>query len=298
MREYLDKNIYYGEIKLWCGARKDKAIGVVVEAKADELFFRKLFVDATVFFPVDGSTNVKNVICEAEKNSITGVVGIIDADFRRFTNEKIESNQIFFTDGHDIEMMTVNSEAWNNIIDFYKSKEKLDTFEKRNGTPLKEYILNIAKPIASVRFLNLIEKLELKFKTLPNKKGKKKQEYNFIDYHKFIETNTLEIDKEKMLKVIENKSEKQGFLTNSTLLKEKIKTIEEENYELIEFCNGHDFMNILSIALKKVIGNKVISGKDLEEQFIIAYRFDDFKKTKLYLSLANWNEENKEFILW
>lgn len=60
MREYLDDKDYYGEIKFWLSARKEKSVGVVVEAKADELFFRKFFSNDTVFFPADGFPNIKS----------------------------------------------------------------------------------------------------------------------------------------------------------------------------------------------------------------------------------------------
>ncbi len=295
MRKYLKKNDYYDEIKLWHKTKENNAVvGVVVEAKPDKLFFRKFFSDITVFFPVDGAGNVKDIISEVEKDKLEGIVGIIDADFTRITNEIIKSNKIFHTDCHDVEMMMVNSEARNNVISFYMDKDKLKAFENKKQAKLKNIILNTARPIASVRFLNFTDRLGLKFKTL----NKKRQEYNFIDYHKFIDKNTLDIDKKIIQKIIENKSMKQGFLTNSTLLKEKISAIEKENYDLLEFNNGHDLINILSIALKKVISNKVISSKNLEDQFIIAYRFSDFKATELYLSLADWVKINNEFVLW
>jgi len=67
----------------------------VVEAKADELFFRKFFSNDTVFFPVDGFPNVKSVLSETERNEIPGIFGIIDADFRRITKEKVEPENIF-----------------------------------------------------------------------------------------------------------------------------------------------------------------------------------------------------------
>jgi len=72
---------------------------------------------------------------------------------------------------------------------------------------LKEYIFDLSKQIACVRFLKIEAGLDLKFKTL-SKKGKGT---DFIDYHKFIDKNSLTIDKDKMLTVIENKSQKQGF---------------------------------------------------------------------------------------
>ncbi len=294
MRKYLDKNDYYGEIVFWLSARKEKSIGVVVEAKADELFFRKFFSDDTVFFSVDGFPNVKSVLSETEKNKIPGILGIMDADFRRITKEKVESENIFLTDGHDVEMMTINSPAWDNIINYYKDEDKLREFERNKKISLKEYIFDLSRQVACVRFLKLEAGLDLKFKTL----SQKGDGYNFIDYHKFIDKDRLTLDKDKMLEVIENKSQKQGFFKNNPKLKQRIEAICKENYDLKEFCNGHDFMNILSLAFRKVISNQTISGKNIEERFVIAYRFDDFKLTNLYISLLNWEKDNYDFVLY
>ncbi|OQX97671.1 MAG: hypothetical protein B6I24_07940 [Bacteroidetes bacterium 4572_128] len=125
MRKYIDKNYIYGEIKLWKNSRKNNAVGVAVEAKADELFFKKFFSKNTSFFKTDGFSNLLEVIKKINKNNDKGFIGIIDADFRRIENEKIIFDNIFITDGHDIEMMTINSQAWNGVFNFHVDQNKL-----------------------------------------------------------------------------------------------------------------------------------------------------------------------------
>ena len=59
-----------------------------------------------------------------------------------------------------------------------------------------------------------------------------------------------------------------------------------------EFCNGHDVLNIFSLALEEAVSNKKSStkvhGHDLETHLMIAYRFEDFQKTQLYQDLLAW----------
>ena len=130
MRKVLDKNDRFGEVKLWCDARKESVVGVLVEAKSNEILFRKFFLENTTFFPTDGHPNLLEVICEVEKYNIDGLIGIIDSDFRRISNENIESDLVFMTDGHDTEMMIINSPAWENVINLYVDKKKLRAFIK------------------------------------------------------------------------------------------------------------------------------------------------------------------------
>ena len=76
-----------------------------------------------------------------------------------------------------------------------------------------------------------------------------------------------------------------------------INDFQKEQYDLLEFCNGHDITNLLALALRKTIGNKTIQGIEIENQLIIAYRFEDFIKTNLYKELLDWERTNKLFKL-
>lgn len=292
MRNLIDKNYIYGEIKLWKSSRKQNAVGAIVEAKADELFFRKFFSKNTSFFKTDGFPKLFETIKEIDKNNDTGFIGIIDADFRRIDNEKVIFENVFLTDGHDIEMMTINSPAWNEVVDFHTDRSKLNKFENSKKTNFKEHIFNLSKQIACVRYLSKKQNLELIFRTF------KKEKPSFIDYSKFINIENLDIDTKMMILVIENKSSKHKLFENKPDLKLNLTKICEKNYEISEFCNGHDILNILAFSFKKAVASKNIAGTDIENQLIIAYRYDDFKKTELYKSLRNWEIKNSEYSLF
>lgn len=289
MREDINKNDYYGQIKLWKSGRKADSVAILVESKNDEIFFRKLVNEKTAtIFSVSGYQNVIDVLNKIqEKDKFNFVIGVIDADFRRITNENLGLKTIFFTDGHDLEMMTIKSEVWELVINQYKDKDKLDSFEKSKGN-IKDFLLKLSKEVANVRFLNHTEKLGLIFKSVDKKNGN----YNFINYADFIDKNTLAFNKNNMLKTIENKSEKQKFFSNNPNHTNRLVEITNENYDLYDFCNGHDFMNILALSFEKAIGSKKISGKELENFFCGSYRSSDFQKTQLYLSLTNWEKAN------
>ncbi|MEM7182582.1 MAG: DUF4435 domain-containing protein [Spirochaetota bacterium] len=297
MREFLDQTDYYGQIKFWLNARnskKENSVAVVVESATDASLFRKFFSHNTFLVPADGNENVKTVMSQISKENIEEVIGIIDADFQRIENQldDLPANT-FLTDGHDLEMMMVVSPAWDNVVEVLVNPEKLTSFEKQTSDDIKSHLLKLASSIASVRLYNHRQDLGLIFKTFHKKNG----EYKFIEYSKFITGNLLELNWDKMLQTIENKSNKPNFLTTNDDHKEEINKIAQENHDWLEFCNGHDFLNILAIALSKAIGNKKVSGKDLSESFIIAYRMDDFKQTQLYASLVIWNQSHK-FTLW
>ena len=290
MRNSLDKNHYEGEVRLWKNARKDGTVAVIVEGKSDELFYQKFFDEHTTFFSVDGFKNVIDVVKSIE-NDINEAIGIIDADFRHCTKEEFHYENIFLTDYHDIEMMMISTNAWNEVVNFHSSKTKLKAFQAKHSKLLRDFIIEMAKPLAALRYLNNLKNIGLIFKTYS------KSKFDYIDYSKFIDQNDFVINIEHMIGTVENKSQKQNYFKNNPQLIAEFNTILNSNFNLLDFCNGHDILNILSLALKKAIGKKNISGDELEEFFIVAYQYDDFIKTVLYSNLKNWELNKTGLIL-
>lgn len=288
MRELIN---YTDEVRMWKSGRKEGTVIAIIEAKSDERFFKKFFNTNTVFFPVDGFQNVINVIADIEKD-VAGILGIIDADFRNYTGEKLTSENLFMTDFHDIEMMTIASNVWHEVVSYYSQTEKLVKFEQTNRKSLREYLLEIAKPIADIRFLNHQHNLGLTFKT------RSKDKYIWLDYGKFIDEKKFNIVHKQLLKVVEDKSQKLHFFKRNPHLETELANLAKIACSLYQFCNGHDVMNILALALKKMIGKTDISGQELESYFIVAYRMEDFSQTNLYEQLKKWETVNTPFLLF
>lgn len=286
MRELLDSKDYFGALKM-CkdGPQKDQ-IAIVVEGHSDEVLYRKMLCQSCVFFSTDGWENAEKVIQDVEKHKIEGVVGILDADFRRILPKSYALPNTFFTDGHDLEIMMANSQAWEGLIHQHCQKSKLEKFENDERKPILDVILGLASEIAVVRFLNYRDGLGLKFKS-----GRGKETI-YLKFSDFIDKKSLNIDSEKLLKTVENKSSKPGMLLKNPTIQKELNTISNSGFDKWDFSNGHDLLNILSLALKSAISNKdsstSIPAKDLETQLSIAYRFSDFQKTQLYKDLLAW----------
>lgn len=293
LRTEADIQYYFGEIKLWYEARRTNLVGVIVEAKSDEILFRKLLHEDCSFFAVDGWSKSVDVLKLCEKNELWGILSIIDADLKRVVDYPIPSKNLFLTDFHDKEMMLCHSEAWSLVLNSYGNKKKMQEAKELKDKSVLEFLLEIAKPIGTLRLLNQQFDLGLKFKILSNNK------YKFIDYQDFIDTNTLKINIEELLKTVENKSQKQGLFKKRPDLKTELETLNKQDFDLKELCNGHDIVNILSIALTHLLGDRKssskVSSEELENSLILAYRLDDFIKTQLFESLKAWQEDNPKF---
>jgi hypothetical protein len=310
MRDFVDENYLFGEIKIWSdsGVRKD-SVGILVEAKSDEKLYRKFIVSKAIFFIGNGFKNVEKAIESVNKHKIQGVLGIIDADFKRIEKAIIPKN-LFLTDFHDKEMMILNSVAWKSILFQFSDNSissktgfsKLQKFEKQVNLSVLEAILKASKSIANIRLLNERNAFGLKFKEEKTKKGKKSFEH--IKYEDFINNKTLKVDEEKLQKAVESKSQKLGFFSNLETQKQ-IEIIKSETYDLMELCNGHDVINIFVFALREAIGSEKnknsidrITAEQIETHLTTAYRLEDFQKTDLYTSLLKWESMNLPYALF
>lgn len=267
-------------------------VGIFVESPNNEKLFKPLFDKTCRFFVRHGWKKVLEGIEFFNKSTnIFAVIGIIDADFRRITGNFLTEKNIFMTDFHDTEMMTIFSESWDHIIYREADTEKLADFEQKKH--FKDFLLELIKPLSCLRLLNETENLGLIFK----KANKENQEFKYIEYKLFV-NEKLEFDFKNLLKAVENRSEKPNYFKNNPQIMQKLTDLQTKIFDLKEISNGHDFMNVLAIALQKAISNKKIDAEHLENLFIIAYRFTDFQKTELYQTLENWQRRTKNFIIF
>lgn len=264
---------------------------ILVEAKQNEILFRKLLHHTCKFFPCDGWENILFIMQQVTPNKMPNLIAIIDADFRRITQQIPTYPNVFLTDYHDTEMMTCFSDAWTNVLNTYEIPEQRKSFEQTYNCDLRTYLIQLLKPLACLRLLNEQEKWGLTFKS------GNKLPYKPLNFSEFIDEKTLQFKtNQDLLKSVENKSNRQGFFTQDTTRCQQFDSFCSQHYDLLQLCNGHDLMHILSIALDKAISNKgnteKIAPEQLTNDFITAYRLTDFEQTQLYNNLQTWQQQH------
>jgi 5S rRNA maturation endonuclease (ribonuclease M5) len=256
----------------------DDLIFILVEGDTDKRFFKKIFDTSKVSIEITfGKQNLLEVIELLHQNKLGRQVSffaIKDADFDRI-NQKAEVKNLYLTDASDTETTILNSLAFNSILSEYGQDEKIE------GKNIVEILLNSAKILGSLRLINEREGLNLKF--------------NELCFSKFVNKPNLKIDVDEMIKTVFNNSKRQDLKIED--FKEKINQILSKNHDLLQLCNGHDLVELLSISLTKLLGNKGqqdVKIETLESSLRISYRFKDFKLTKLCASIIEWEKENNK----
>lgn len=256
---------------------------LLLEGDNDEKLYRKFVGDSDIqIIPAWGKENVVEAISILEScDHVRGFLGIVDADFGHVDGSIPDSRNIVATDDHDVEMMIVRTKAFCEVLSELGSKEKIEAHVSESE--IRRDLLEKSLVIGHLRYMSVSESLHLDF--------------NNLKFESFVDRSSLDVDIEEMIRLV--------FESNSTpkLQKEDVhgrllRILERGDWDPYQICCGHDFIMILCIALKKVLGS--LSGGDASPRKIgvhlrLAYDSSDFNRTRLYSETKKWSEENLGF---
>ncbi len=250
---------------------------------ADLRVYKRLFdVEACQIIPAHGKANAIEALDILEQDTFLGALAIVDADFWRLEGKELSSENLFITDSHDLETMLLQSPALEKLLDEFGSANKIATFTKQRGVPLRQALLDIGRPLGYFRWISLQHSYELTF--------------NNITFSRFVDKKTLALDTVRLIQTVKNKSGRHDL--NEATLQKQINEAASEAHASWDICSGHDLVIILSLGLGRVLGsNKAEEVKpELLEKFLrTGYEVIYFSATQLYHALQQWEANNPSF---
>jgi 5S rRNA maturation endonuclease (ribonuclease M5) len=254
-----------------------EGVFLIVEGHSDKLIYERLVNKQEVRVTIaSGKNNAIKALSILEKeDNFRRVVAVIDADFSRIEQQIPDSNNLFLTDEHDLEMMLIKSAAFDKLLKERESEEKIKAFTE----DIRETLLKLGQEIGKLRWLSLRNKLDLKSEGL-----------KFV---KFIDKEKLSINIDKLIRSIKNNSQKPSL--DEQQIKQDLSVISDENHDPWQLCCGHDFIDILAIALCKVLGTwnaNDVKTEVLERELRLAYELSYFYQTQIYQLMVNWQSNH------
>jgi 5S rRNA maturation endonuclease (ribonuclease M5) len=277
MREQITPDRIANSIRL---LRSDhEGVFLIVEGHSDKLIYERLVNKQEVRITIaSGKNNAIKALSILEKENFCRVFAVIDADFSRIEQQIPDSNNLFLTDEHDLEMMLIKSAAFDKLLKERGSEEKIAAFSK----DIRETLLKLGQEIGKLRLLSLRNELNLKFEGLK--------------FGKFIDKEKLSINIDELIRSIKNHSQKLSL--DEQQIKQDLSVISDENHDPWQLCCGHDFISILAIALWKVLGTRNandVKKEDLERELRLAYELSYFYQTQIYQLMVNWQSNNHPY---
>ncbi|NTS77158.1 DUF4435 domain-containing protein [Catenovulum sp. SM1970] len=249
---------------------------LVVEGDSDGVFFSTKTLEKTPNTIVAlGWENVVGVISQVIEESIAkAVFGFIDRDYREELGVVVDENYIVTTDFRDLEISLFESTSLHRLIVEYGSKFKLplDSNEEIDINAVKIKIYSIASKMGRLRYFSL------------------KEGYNYpikkLDFSKFVDSKTLELNEGKLINQINSKSD-------TKIDADILSTIFEAGLpkrllDVKNISSGHDVVELLGLALRKVWGTNNsgdVAREKLESSFRIGYSNEEFSQTPMYKKL-------------
>lgn len=280
MREYITPNFIANQIRLLRDRSQYTGYSfLIVEGDTDARVWKNL-VDSTKC-RVENAYNKKNVVTVLnilEQGNFAGVLAVVDADFDILEGTVSVSQNLLFTDTHDLETMLLKSPALDKVLLEHGSEDKIKGFAK----DIRQTLLESAKVIGYLRWASLKFDYCLKFEDLA--------------FKKFVDERTLILNQSELIKTVKNNSQKLGLDEPEIIV--KMDSLKTDTQDIWYICCGHDMICILSIALCKALGScnsKQVEPNVLEINLRLAYESAHFRLTKLYIAIQTWEQTNQPF---
>lgn len=257
---------------------------LLLEGDNDVKFFRQFVKNPEM--PIIPAWNKENVldaikILESDDN-IQGFLGIVDADFDHVDGSLPTSQNVVVTDEHDVEMMIVKTNAFDDVLLELGSKNKICKFPSINR--IRCDLIEKALTIGYLRHLSITDNLNLRFEGL--------------DFKAFINRKSLEMNIEEMIRRVFALKRIPG-LREKSIRDKLLEVVENANEDPYQICCGHDFVEIFGIALRNALGSnkstKKVSSELLGSMLRLAYDSEDFRQTKLYSDAKQQFKRNQGY---
>jgi Protein of unknown function (DUF4435) len=252
---------------------------VIVEGDTDSRVYKNFIGKNNCQMQVaHNKSNTIKALEILQKNNVTGVLAIVDADFDNLEAKNQNVANLFLTDFHDLECLILISPALEKVLAEFGSENKINKFSK----DIRETLFEIGSFIGYFRWISLSDELNLTFEDL--------------DFGKFIDKNNLNFSLDSSITTVKNKSQKLNI--DNAHISQQINNLASQNHDRKQVTCGKDLVETLSLALQKVLGtnnSNSVTSDIIARDLRLAYEFEFFVLTNLYQNIKKWETQNIPF---
>jgi hypothetical protein len=258
---------------------------LIVEGRDDKAFFGRYTEPHVCHITVaSGRPRVVEAILELDRTQFQGALGIVDADFTVLDEQPPASPNLVVTDKHDVECMLLASPALEHVLREQADETKLTSVQETRGTVAK-YLLTLGAPVGYLRWASARKQWSLKFEGL--------------DFSTFVREKDFDFDQARFFEKVRNhQGGRTAPLPSVEEMQSEVDALANPGHDLWHVCCGHDLIELLSIGLRKVLGERQaahVKREALEQQLRLAYEEGYFQSTVLYVAIVAWERRNPPF---
>lgn len=264
-----------------------------MEGASDERFWNKFIDTNKVRVQIcHGCKSLNSIVDEHINQGVMNFIAVTDSDFNVILGTIPNKPNLFITDDHDVEMMMYHSNrSFKELVNAIDRGNKIGDYVE-NGHDLLNETIQITNDIGYCKLSAIKNGFDLEF----SNEDEKTHEIERPKYEDALDGKTgqyLGLDK-VVCKV-------HGFTCSCGKKPPKVQDIIEKTtnekanqYDSWHLSNGHDISYILPFLIRRRCKhrNKQMNHEFIDSVLYAAYKFDDFKQTKLYAAMKRWSIQN------
>lgn len=290
MKEYLTSDHLANTVRM---ARSiDNRAVMFVEGATDARFFERFVdLDGCKVVAAHDRKRALGALRLLNSSAFSGVLAVVDADFVRITSTFESDRNLFYSDGHDLEVMLLRSQALDIVVREHASEEKLSAFiASQHSNVLASILIQSVAPVGALVLISLEQDLGFTF--------------DGVNFRDFVKAHSLQVEVPALIRCVMHKSSRHDTEL-AKQLEQRIGEVLTVISDFAELARGHDCVELLAFALRTTIGTKksatdtrkpqTVTAELLERELRLAFAASDFFATGLYESLLNWQSEHSEY---
>jgi len=238
-----------------------------------------------------GKTNLTDAIELLDGKQFSGILGVPDDDFDSLENTQLSSTNLVYTETHDLECLLLKSIAFDKILAEYGDSKKITEFERTHHKTVREALLERGLIYGRLRWLAFRWWLASRqtLTVFPKIKFDRFQPSDFTD------ERTWSIKEDDLYEAFIRE-----YARHLTLDALRLEIAQLPNADPLKICQGHDFVKILAIGLKQVLGPPAGKTKGASHDKIASLLRQgieraEFCDTLLAKKIVEWENRNTPY---
>lgn len=238
----------------------------LVEGDDDSRFWKPRLSKTTVaVVACEGKPNLLGAATLISAQGIPGVVGVYDPDFERLLGVRHSPHMLTPTDGNDLEVTLLSSEAVELMLHEFADSALVQSFEQSQGLTAPEHVEQISAEFGKLRFLSGVFGHQVDFDRL--------SPYRFISADDWLLDRSSLLAEYSALASISQQSVETALQTHCVATARWA------------YSQGHDCVRILAQGLKRRIAKKQICEQDVAKILRISYSSEMLQRSSMYAYL-------------
>jgi len=280
--------------KLLLNYDKHHGAQVIIEGESDRLVYEKFFDRSSCRTQpgyskktIIGALNKLNELSSEGRNKpvCRTVVAIVDADFAKIYDgddcNSFRGENLFQTDTHDVETMIITPGTLSQVLRTFGDRDKCDDYLV-NPDALLELLIKLGLPIGMLRYVSIKYNYYLNFSNL--------------DFTKFTDPSSLKLDIDNMVSMVISNTKSSSQRLRKQEIRAKLDKELVRQVDKLQICCGHDLVEILALLFIEKLGPMdrgfIPKGFHIAQILSATYEPTEFKKTKLFHGLEQWEKRN------